>query len=292
MPVRTSSRRTPGKCGGHRRRRSRPLSAAPEHPPGGAASREDVGPSGGQRPSYQQRHHVWVLQGQPTEVVGHGAQLGRPVRICGVHVSLSSTISPTPSSSAALFGMCRYNTVGSRPTSSLRRRIDKPSTPSRSTIRSAARRITGRLIWPSCWPGAAVVGSVASAPASDTGGRFVFSGFTLPRTTSFNGVCQQHSHLDIWKEPACTGDHNQMRAEFHACHRWIECLALRRRHRVRRSAEQCRGGPPAVRMRRGGALHEQCERDAQLVQLLISGTTCRPKLLASDAFSTTPPPAR
>ncbi len=58
-----------------------------------------------------------------------------------------------------------------------------------------------------------------------------------------NGVCQQHSHLDIWKEPACTGDHNQMSAEFHACHRWIECLALRRRHRVRRSAEQCRGGP-------------------------------------------------
>ena len=50
--------------------------------------------------------------------------------------------------------------------------------------------------------------------------------------------------------------------------------------------------PPAVRMRRGGAVHEQCERDAQLVQLLISGTTCRPKLLASDAFSTTPPPAR
>ena len=89
-----------------------------------------------------------------------------------------------------------------------------------------------------------------------------------------NGVCQQHSHLDIWKEPACTGDHNQMRAEFHSCHRWIECLALRRRHRVRRSAEQCRGGPPAVRMRRGGAVHEQCERDAQLVQLLISATTC------------------
>ena len=29
--------------------------------------------------------------------------------------------------------------------------------------------------------------------------------------------------------------------------------------------------PPAVRMRRGGAVHEQCERDAQLVQLLISG---------------------
>jgi hypothetical protein len=27
-------------------------------------------------------------------------------------------------------------------------------------------------------------------------------------------------------------------------------------------------------MRRGGALHEQCERDAQLVQVLISGTTC------------------
>jgi hypothetical protein len=40
------------------------------------------------------------------------------------------------------------------------------------------------------------------------------------------------------------------------------------------------------------ALHEQCEHAAQLVQLLISGTTCRPKLLASDAFSTTPPPAR
>jgi len=39
--------------------------------------------------------------------------------------------------------------------------------------------------WPSCWPGAAVVGSVASAPASDTGGRFVFSGITLPRTTSY-----------------------------------------------------------------------------------------------------------
>ena len=32
--------------------------------------------------------------------------------------------------------------------------------------------------------------------------------------------------------------------------------------------------PPAVRMRRGGAVHEQCERDAQLVQLLISATTC------------------
>jgi len=45
-------------------------------------------------------------------------------------------------------------------------------------------------------------------------------------------------------------------------------------------------------MRRDGALHEQCERDAQLVQLLISGTTCPPKLLASDAFSATPPPAR
>jgi hypothetical protein len=28
------------------------------------------------------------------------------------------------------------------------------------------------------------------------------------------------------------------------------------------------------------------------VQLLISGTTCRPKLLASDAFSTTTPSAR
>ena len=37
------------------------------------------------------------------------------------------------------------------------------------------------------------------------------------------------------------------------------------------------------------AVHEQCERDAQLVQLLID---LRPKLLASDAFSTTPPPAR
>jgi hypothetical protein len=32
--------------------------------------------------------------------------------------------------------------------------------------------------------------------------------------------------------------------------------------------------PPAVRMRRGGPVHEQCERDAQLVQLLISATTC------------------
>jgi len=29
-----------------------------------------------------------------------------------------------------------------------------------------------------------------------------------------------------------------------------------------------------------------------LVQLLTSGTTCHPKLLASDAFSTTPPSAR
>jgi len=33
--------------------------------------------------------------------------------------------------------------------------------------------------------GRRVVGSVASAPASDTGGRFVFSGITLPRTTSY-----------------------------------------------------------------------------------------------------------
>jgi hypothetical protein len=37
------------------------------------------------------------------------------------------------------------------------------------------------------------------------------------------------------------------------------------------------GGTAHVRKRRGGALHEQCKRHAQLAQPLISGTTCRPE---------------
>jgi len=46
-----------------------------------------------------------------------------------------------------------------------------------------------------------------------------------------------------------------------------------------------RDGTAHVRMRPGGALHEEFQRDAQFVQLPFSGTTSRLKLLVSDAFS-------
>jgi hypothetical protein len=45
-------------------------------------------------------------------------------------------------------------------------------------------------------------------------------------------------------------------------------------------------------MRPHGGLHENANATLNLVQLLTSGTTCRPKLLASDDFSTTTPSAR
>jgi hypothetical protein len=50
--------------------------------------------------------------------------------------------------------------------------------------------------------------------------------------------------------------------------------------------------PPTCGWARVADFTKNANATLNLVQLLISGTTCRPKLLASDDFSTTTPSAR
>jgi hypothetical protein len=71
----------PAEAGGGEQRQD--VLQGPQH------SRWSLAQRRGQRPSHQQRHHIWVFKGQAPEVVSHGAQLARPVRIRGINAKLS-----------------------------------------------------------------------------------------------------------------------------------------------------------------------------------------------------------
>ena len=89
--------------------------------------------------------------------------------------SWASTVSATPSSSAALLGACRYRIIGSRSRARARRRMDSASPPSRSMISSAVASTASRLILPprpaAGPPSARAVGVVMTRTPSPPGER-------------------------------------------------------------------------------------------------------------------------
>ena len=79
------------------------------------------------------------------EVVGDGGQLDGPVRVGVVHRELREHELGDTVKHRGLLGDVAVEHHRIRPTALLRRRMDNPSTPSRSTIASAVCRITDRL---------------------------------------------------------------------------------------------------------------------------------------------------